>query len=160
MFTTPNQKITVRRLCAVRETPGVILDCQKILESVESINNRVRGPLDKTTNRNTIFPFVFLLGNHSSGKSSFVNYLLNRKVQTAGVAPTDDSFTIIAPGPSDVDRDGPAFIGDPDMGFSGLKNFGPTLIHHTQVHRHVLSCKMSVSSELYLWIYIYLNYIL
>ena len=117
----------------MRESPGIVLDCQKILESVETLNDRVRGPLDKSTNKNTIFPFVFLLGNHSSGKSSFVNYLLNRRVQTAGVAPTDDSFTIIAPGPRDVDRDGPAFIGDPDMGFSGLKSFGPTLIHHTQL---------------------------
>lgn len=40
------------------------------------------------------------------GKSSFVNYVVGRKVQTSGVAPTDDSFTIIAPGPADVDRDG------------------------------------------------------
>ena len=40
---------------------------------------------------------------------------------------------MIAPGPSDVDRDGPAFIGDPDMGFSGLRTFGPTLLHHTQL---------------------------
>ena len=123
----------VRSLCSVRSSPGIVLDCQKLLESVEALNERVRGPLDKSTNQNTIFPFVFLLGNHSSGKSSFVNYLLNRRVQTAGVAPTDDSFTIIAPGPRDVDRDGPAFIGDPDMGFSGLKSFGPTLIHHTQL---------------------------
>ena len=43
-------------------------------------------------------PFVFLLGNHSSGKSSFINFLLGRAVQTTGVAPTDDSFTIIMPG--------------------------------------------------------------
>lgn len=100
---------------------------------------------------------MFLLGNHSSGKSSFINYVLQRKVQVAGVAPTgqtskliayhsilfclfdfdsilsDDTFTIIVPGPSDVDRDGPAFIGDPDMGFSGLRSFGPQLIHHTQL---------------------------
>lgn len=123
----------VRHLCSVRDRPGIVLDCQKLLESVGGLNERIRGPLDKLTNQNTIFPFVFLLGNHSSGKSSFVNYILNRKVQTAGVAPTDDSFTIIAPGPHDVDRDGPAFIGDPDMGFSGLKSFGPTLIHHTHL---------------------------
>lgn len=76
---------------------------------------------------------MFLLGNHSSGKSSFINYICQRKVQTAGVAPTDDSFTIIVPGPSDVDRDGPSFIGDPDMGFSGLRMFGPQLVHHTQL---------------------------
>ena len=52
------------------------------------------------------------------------------------MAPTDDSFTIIVPGPGDEDRDGPAFIGDPDMGFSGLKAFGPNLIHHTQVYMY------------------------
>jgi GTPase Era involved in 16S rRNA processing len=80
-----------------------------------------------------MLPFVFLLGNHSSGKSSFVNYICQRKVQTAGVAPTDDAFTIIAPGPSDQDRDGPSFIGDPDMGFSGLQSFGPQLKNHTQL---------------------------
>ena len=49
------------------------------------------------------------------------------------MAPTDDSFTIIAPGPTDIDQDGPALIGDPDMGFSGLRHFGPDLIHHTQL---------------------------
>ena len=49
------------------------------------------------------------------------------------MAPTDDNFTIIAPGPSDVDQDGPALVGDPDIGFEGLRQFGPTLVHHTQL---------------------------
>ena len=52
---------------------------------------------------------------------------------TAGVAPTDDSFTIIAPGPSDMDQDGPALVGDPDMGFSGLRHFGPNLVNHMRI---------------------------
>lgn len=39
----------------------------------------------------------------------------------------------IVPGPADVDRDGPSFIGDPDMGFAGLRTFGPNLVHHTQL---------------------------
>lgn len=43
------------------------------------------------------------------------------------------SFTIIAPGPSDIDQDGPALVGDPDMGFLGLRQFGPSLIHQTQL---------------------------
>lgn len=85
------------------------------------------------SDRGTALPFVLLVGNHSSGKSSFINYVLGRPVQTAGVAPTDDSFTIIAPGPADRDQDGPALIGDPDLGFAPLRQFGPTLMHHTQL---------------------------
>lgn len=51
----------------------------------------------------------------------------------SGVAPTDDNFTIIAPGPEDVDRDGPTLVGDPDWGFDSLKQFGPMLVHRTQL---------------------------
>lgn len=100
---------------------------------MQPINDRLRGPLEKCSDKAPLLPFVFLLGNHSSGKSSFINYVCKRPIQTAGVAPTDDSFTIIAPGPSDIDQDGPALIGDPDMGFAGLRHFGPDLIHHTQL---------------------------
>jgi hypothetical protein len=115
-------------------TPDEIIDeCIRLRSNMQPLNDKFKGPLDKAAQKNTILPFVFLLGNHSSGKSSFVNYVCQRKVQTAGVAPTDDSFTIIVSGPADVDRDGPAFIGDPDMGFSGLRSFGPQLIHHTQL---------------------------
>jgi ribosome biogenesis GTPase A len=49
------------------------------------------GPSPSTTAKynsydgdNTLHPFVLLLGNHSSGKSSFINYLLGRKVQATG----------------------------------------------------------------------------
>jgi len=97
------------------------------------LNSHLRGPLAKNSDRGTSLPFVFLVGNHSSGKSSFINHVLGRQVQTAGVAPTDDCFTVIAPGPKDVDQDGPALVGDPDIGFEGLRQFGPTLIHHAQL---------------------------
>lgn len=103
---------------------------------VQPLNDRLHGPLEKSSRggyRTTKLPFVFLLGNHSSGKSSFINFCLGRDIQKAGVAPTDDSFTVIAPGPSDIDQDGPALIGDPDLGFSGLRQFGPALVHHTSL---------------------------
>ena len=116
------------------DSAGRIIDeALRLRSSVQGISDRFKGPLEAESQKNTVMPFVFLLGNHSSGKSSFVNYITGRKVQSTGVAPTDDTFTILAPGPSDVDRDGPAFIGDPDMGFMGLKSYGPTLIHHTQL---------------------------
>jgi hypothetical protein len=50
----------------------------------------------KTCSRKTHFCCAFFL--HVTGKSSFINYITGRKIQTTGVAPTDDSFTIIAPG--------------------------------------------------------------
>ena len=32
-----------------------------------------------------------------------------------------------------IDADGPTLVGDPDLGFTGLRQFGPTLIHHSQL---------------------------
>jgi len=121
------------------ETQKTILKrCGELHATLQPLNEGTRGPLTGgggmgLDGRTTKLPFVFLLGNHSSGKSSFINYVLQRKIQTAGVAPTDDSFTIISPGPQDIDQDGPALVGDPDMGFSGLRHFGPALIHHIQL---------------------------
>jgi GTPase SAR1 family protein len=112
----------------------VITECERLRKSIQIISDKNHGPLDKCDIKSTLFPFVLLLGNHSSGKSSFVNYLMDRKIQTAGVAPTDDSFTIIAPGQrDDIDRDGSTLVGDPDLGFQGLKHFGPVLVHKTQL---------------------------
>ncbi|KAL3806172.1 hypothetical protein ACHAXA_009830 [Cyclostephanos tholiformis] len=112
---------------------SILSQCSSLHSSIMPLNSSLRGPLSKGSDRGTSLPFVFLVGNHSSGKSSFINHVLGRPVQTAGVAPTDDCFTVIAPGPRDVDQDGPALVGDPDIGFEGLRQFGPTLIHHTQL---------------------------
>ena len=111
----------------------IMSKCTSLHTTIMPLNDKLRGPLAKHSDKATSLPFVFLVGNHSSGKSSFINYVLGRDVQTAGVAPTDDCFTVIAPGPNDSDQDGPALVGDPDMGFSQLRQFGPTLIHHTQL---------------------------
>jgi hypothetical protein len=59
--------------------------------------------------------------------------VLGREVQTTGVAPTDDRFTVIAPGAEDTDRDGPSFIGDPGLGFGPLRVFGPQFMTHFQL---------------------------
>jgi len=118
----------------------ILHSCNQLHASILlPLNEKLRGPLITSHGGNgnsgsanvTSMPFVLCVGNHSSGKSSFINHVVGRNVQTAGVAPTDDSFTVIAPGPEDKDQDGPALIGDPDMGFANLRQFGPTLIHHT-----------------------------
>ena len=111
----------------------ILGECERLHASIQPVNARLHGPLERNADKHTMLPFVLMLGNHSSGKSSFINYVLERPIQTAGVAPTDDSFTIIAPGPSDMDQDGPALVGDPDMGFSGLRHFGPNLVNHMRI---------------------------
>lgn len=121
--------------------------CSSLHASVMPLNSKLVGPLAKNSDKGTSLPFVFLVGNHSSGKSSFINYVIGRDVQTAGVAPTDDCFTVVAPGPEDNDQDGPALIGDPDMGFSALRQFGPALIHHTQ-----LKVRSGISTDAFMMI--------
>jgi hypothetical protein len=118
---------------AAATNKSVILECERLRKNIQSVSDKNYGPLEKSDIKSTLFPFVLLLGNHSSGKSSFVNYIMDRKIQTAGVAPTDDNFTIISPGDVDIDRDGASCVGDPDLGFQGLKHFGPVLTHRTQL---------------------------
>ena len=102
-------------------------------ESIAPLNKRLMGPLEDRQGGPPRMPFVLLVGNHSSGKSTFINYVLQRDVQKAGVAPTDDSFTLIMPGDRDVDQGGPALVGDPDLGFSSLRRFGSGLINHVNL---------------------------
>ncbi|MBK5926629.1 dynamin family protein [Rhodobaculum claviforme] len=78
-------------------------------------------------------PQVLLLGNHSSGKSTFVNHLLGAEVQKTGVAPTDDGFTIITHGPHDTDLDGHSVVSNPDLPYEGLRHFGDQLVSHIRL---------------------------
>jgi hypothetical protein len=76
---------------------------------------------------------VLLLGNHSSGKSTFINYVLGDDVQTTGVAPTDDGFTILTHGATATERDGPAVVTNPDLPYEGLRPFGDQLVSHLRL---------------------------
>lgn len=131
------------------EQRHVMKRCYEINHNIiMKYNHQWNGPLEQdryypraTTNHDSVndkeaqevstLPIVLLLGNHSSGKSTFCNYILGRPIQTSGVAPTDDHFTIIAPGPVDYDQNGIALAGNVDLGFTSLRQFGPTLLAHT-----------------------------
>lgn len=73
-------------------------------------------------------PTVLMLGNHSSGKSSFINYLFGQDIQKTGVAPTDDGFTLIRHAPSSTDLDGKAVVTHPDLPFRELEQFGQAFV--------------------------------
>jgi hypothetical protein len=78
-------------------------------------------------------PTVLFLGNHSSGKSTFINHLLAAPVQKAGLAPTDDAFTVLTFGGAEEEREGQAVVSNPSMPYAGLRSFGPDFLSHFRV---------------------------
>ena len=73
-------------------------------------------------------PTALFLGNHSSGKSSFINHLLGNPVQKTGLAPTDDGFTIITYGDKPDQLDGRTVASHPELAYHDLDRLGPGFI--------------------------------
>eukprot|EP00754_Rhynchopus_humris_P036619 Rhum_TRINITY_DN18713_c0_g1::Rhum_TRINITY_DN18713_c0_g1_i1::g.168217::m.168217 len=83
------------------------------------------------------YPMVLVIGNYSSGKSTFVNSLVGNRLaqQEVGAAPTDSGFTLLlktpateSTAPGDVQLlQGSGVLNNPQLGFSDLKRFGPAL---------------------------------
>ena len=72
-------------------------------------------------------PLVFMLGNHSSGKSSMINFLLSAdgeavELQKTGTAPLDDCFTIISYAEAPTEKDGPAIVANKSLPYASLSN--------------------------------------
>jgi len=85
-------------------------------------------------------PFVLVLGNYSSGKSTLINEFIGYPVQNTGQAPTDDSFTVITGERSEekietndhsfYEKGGHSLFNDPKYPFESLKKYGETLASH------------------------------
>jgi GTPase SAR1 family protein len=83
-------------------------------------------------------PIVLILGNYSSGKSTFINELIGREVQRTGQAPTDDSFTVItAPdsGGEEMELPGSDLVNNNRLPFTVFKTFGEQFISHFRMKR-------------------------
>ena len=79
-------------------------------------------------------PCVLFLGNHSSGKSSLINWVMGGEpVQDTGVAPTDDGFTVLLYGEREEDVFGPAALTRLPKEFATLERFGPEFLQHLRV---------------------------
>lgn len=110
-------------------------------ESVQGLYARHRETAERfcyTYRRSTVspnsLPYVLFLGNHSSGKSSFINYLLDgAAVQDVGIAPTDDAFTFLLHGEEERDVVGPAALEMLPAELGPLSNFGPELVQRVRV---------------------------
>jgi len=83
-------------------------------------------------------PLVLIIGNYSSGKSTFINEVLEASIQRTGQAPTDDSFTIIAyPEENEIETEipGTTVVSDERLPFGTLRNFGESLLSHVRFKR-------------------------
>ena len=78
-------------------------------------------------------PLILILGNHSSGKSTFVNYFAEQPIQLTGMAPTDDDFTILRYGGVANERPGTSVVSNPSFGVEGLSQFGPKFLSHLKL---------------------------
>lgn len=108
-------------------------------KSLEPIATRFEFEAPPSASETTGLPLVLLLGNHSSGKSSFVNYLVGDTLQRTGIAPVDDSFTIITHGAEATDRDGHAVVTNPTLAWGDLERFGPTLLSHLKLKQRPMA---------------------
>ncbi|MBE9519781.1 MAG: dynamin family protein [Proteobacteria bacterium] len=83
-------------------------------------------------------PLVLIIGNYSSGKSTFINELLDMPVQRTGQAPTDDCFTVLTcpeEGKAEEEIPGATVINDERLPFSPLMPFGERLFSHFRMKK-------------------------
>jgi EH domain-containing protein 1 len=83
-------------------------------------------------------PLVLVIGNYSSGKSTFINELLDMPVQRTGQAPTDDCFTILtSPGEGENEEEipGGTIVNDGRLPFGPLMPFGERLFSHLRMKK-------------------------
>ena len=110
-------------------------------ENIQRLYARHRALADRfcyTYRRATVSPnsppYVLFLGNHSSGKSSFINHLMGgASVQDVGIAPTDDAFTCLLHGENERDDVGPAALELLPAELAPLNDFGPELVQRVRV---------------------------
>ncbi|GAA5805173.1 P-loop containing nucleoside triphosphate hydrolase protein [Helicostylum pulchrum] len=80
-------------------------------------------------------PIVLLLGQYSTGKTTFIRYLLDKKYpgEHIGVEPTTDRFVAIMNGQEDRIIPGNAAAVNQELPFRGLNHFGQAFLSRFQV---------------------------
>jgi hypothetical protein len=81
-------------------------------------------------------PMVLFLGNHSSGKSSYINTLVGAEVQKTGLAPTDDGFTLLTWGEKADEFDGQTVVSHPELPYQQLQQLGPVFLSRLRLKTH------------------------
>ncbi|KAI3433598.1 hypothetical protein D9Q98_003408 [Chlorella vulgaris] len=121
-----------------RRAPLTTKDCTSITEGLKKIYFHKIRPLEESYRFGHFFspllsegdfeakPSVLLLGQYSTGKSTFIKYLLGRDYPGIhiGPEPTTDRFVVVMHGPEERRTPGNTLVVQPDKPFTGLGQFG------------------------------------
>ncbi|GAN06268.1 past-1 [Mucor ambiguus] len=119
----------------------------KIIEGVKRVYKTKIKPLEVTYNFEGFHsapltdsdieakPMVLLLGQYSTGKTTFIRYLLDKKYpgEHIGVEPTTDRFLAVMNGAEDRVIPGNAAAVNQELPFRGLNHFGQAFLSRFQV---------------------------
>ena len=112
------QRISTLEAHLEQESP-LLLDVVKSFRELDKVAYRlgVLSGEESFTTQVPWWPLVAVLGTFSSGKSSFINYLLQARLQSTGNQAVDDKFTVICFGADDTPRTLPGLALDADPRF-------------------------------------------
>ncbi|KAG2222551.1 hypothetical protein INT45_002682 [Circinella minor] len=119
----------------------------QVIEGVKRTYNQKIRPLEVTYNFEGFHsspltnsdieakPIVLLIGQYSTGKTTFIRYLLDKAYpgEHIGVEPTTDRFVAVMHGTEDRITPGNAAAVNQDLPFQGLNRFGQALLSRFQV---------------------------
>ncbi len=115
---TPQERYKKLKQHLSEENP-VLLDVVKQYETLDKIGHThgFLDPEDTYTAHISWWPLISILGTFSSGKSTFINQYLGKKVQSTGNQAVDDKFTVICYGANDEVTTLPGLALDADPRF-------------------------------------------
>ena len=116
--TSIEQRISTLEAHLEQENP-LLLDVVKSFRELDQVAYRL-GVLardESFTTQVPWWPMVAVLGTFSSGKSSFINYFLQAKLQSTGNQAVDDRFTVVCYGADETPRTLPGLALDADPRF-------------------------------------------
>ncbi len=120
--TKASLKEQIKRLTAhLQEESPELLAVVQSFRKLDTVAYRLGllDPAESYATQVSWWPLVAVLGTFSSGKSTFINTLLGRRIQPTGNQAVDDKFTVICYGRDPVPRllPGLALDGDPRFPF-------------------------------------------
>ena len=114
-------------------------------DSLQPVAGKLQVDLPRNRQAVPSLPMVLFLGNHSSGKSSFINHLIGAPRQKTGLAPTDDGFTVLAYGETEDEFDGQSAATHPEFAFGRLERLGSNFLSRMRLKTHPAEILRSMS---------------